>query len=165
MSLKDVLESFLSEMGWEDEISRDELHDELIIATGVTLGDQGYRTYIQTHEQSQFIKIFMYCPFSVPIERMDVAPVVINRLNVDLPAGHIEMMGDGTVRYRHFVDVENATASAALVQNMLAGACSTFTDDARLKAIGALRFTSAPISVIIEEYEAAQSIKSGKGAH
>lgn len=157
MTLKDVLQQFLNEMEWHDDITYDADIDEHVVATSIVVDEKTYRLFLHTDEPLKLLKIFLYVPFDLPRDRLETASSVVNVLNRSLHTGHLEVFETGEIRYRNAVDVENIEASAAFFHNLLAAACGTFQRRPMINALGSLTFTSSSQDQIISEFDAALS--------
>ena len=89
MPLKDLLQQFLNEEEWKDEINHDDDDDTDYINTGYQIDSQNYRLILITDEESQLLKVTLVSPIKIPKLRMKEATFVLNFLNLRSPVGNL----------------------------------------------------------------------------
>ena len=151
MSLKDVFQSYLNEMEWEDEIQHDEDANSDYIVTQYSIDDQAYTLQLSTHEDRQQLKIVMQSPISIPQKRFDVACQIVNFINARMPVGNLEIGENGIVYYRWSIDVEGSNAATMQFKKMVAAAGNAF-DQIRAPAIVAAALTKQNVKEIMDDY-------------
>ncbi|MFN3456308.1 MAG: hypothetical protein ACK4Z8_01865 [Novosphingobium sp.] len=152
MNLKSLLESTMKDWEWEDEVETNDDGNVHTVATPYVIDGNSYRMFLEGHDRSQLIKMYLYSPVSIPEKRHDDACVVLNRLNKNVYSGFLDLIGEN-VRYLHVVDVEGCEPEVQLVSNMRASAGNAFRP-AITQALGALAFTKLSPKEIIAQYEA-----------
>lgn len=152
MSLKNLLEATMKDWEWEDEVETNEDTNVHTVATPYGIDGNSYRMFLEGHDGSQLIKMYLYSPLSIPDKRQKDACIVLNRLNKNVYSGHLDLAGDN-VRYIHVVDVEGCNPEVQLVTNMRSAAGNAFRPDIT-QALGALAFTKLSAEEIIAQYEA-----------
>lgn len=158
MSLKFLLEEAMKNWEWEDQVETNEENNSHSVSTLYHIDGNAYRMYIEAHENSHLVKLFLYSPVSIPDKRHDEACVVINRLNKSVYSGFIDLLGEN-IRYMHIVDVEGFQPDVQLVSNMRAAAGSAFRPEIA-QALGTLAFTKLSAAEIIAQFEAPDDDKS-----
>ena len=163
MSLKDLLQQFLNDEKWEDEIRHDDDDDTDFIRTDFEIDGQSYGLILITAEQSQTIRVVLISPIKIPKPRAKEAAFVLNYLNSCMSYGHLQMTDDGEVCFRWAMDVEGATAAPAQFAHLIAAATAAF-DELRRPAIGAAAFTKQSADDIIAEFKK-EVEKAGKNSN
>lgn len=155
MFLKDVLQQFLNEEEWKDEINHDDNDDTDYIDTGYQIDGQNYRLILITDEESQLLKVTLVSPIKIPKPRMKETTFVLNFLNLRLPVGHLAVsLDDGTLYYRWEISVDGATAAPQQFRTLIGAASGAF-DEIRSAAIGAAAFSKASVEEIFKDYDEA----------
>jgi hypothetical protein len=154
MTLKDVLQQFLNDEQWEDEIVHDDGDNTDFINTGFQIDGQRYRLILITAEKIQTIRALLVSPIKIPKPRAKEAASVLNSLNIHICYGNLEMDNEGAVYYRWGIDIEGTTAAPKQFGSLISAATSAF-DELRSSAIGAAAFTKQSAQEIIREYKRA----------
>jgi hypothetical protein len=155
MSLKNVLQEFLKEMDWKDEINHNDDNNTDYISTVLLIGGQNYQLILIADEHAQLLKIVLLSPITIPTHRMKEATFVLNFLNIRVPVGNFATsLDDGTFYYRWEISVEGATAAPQQFRTLLGAATQAF-NDTRNSAIGAVAFSKLPVEEIYKEYDEA----------
>src|SRR5271155_2105432 len=97
MALKDVLQQWLDEAEWEDEIRHDDDDDTDFVSTSIEIGGQGYRLLLINDEARQTVRVSLFSPIKIPQHRAKEAACVLNFLNVHIAFGNFEMNDGGIV--------------------------------------------------------------------
>ena len=155
MPLKDVLQQFLNEEEWKDEINHDADDDTDYINTGYQIDGQNYRLILITDEESQLLKVTLVSPIKIPKLRMKEATFVLNFLNLRSPVGNLAMsFEDGTLFYRWEISVGGATAATQQFRTLIGAASGAF-DEIRSAAIGAAAVSKVSVEDIYKDYDEA----------
>ena len=154
MKLKQVLQQFLDEEKWEDEIGFDEYDQSYFIATNFVIMGQTYQLHIATYEIHREIKVVLSPPMKISTDRRDDAYRLINDLNLRIRAGNLEMNDDGMLYYRWSISVEGVEATPQQFGKLLTTAISIF-DEIRTASLGAVAFTKLPIDQVLSDYNLA----------
>jgi hypothetical protein len=151
MALKEVLQQFLNDVEWKDEIVHDDGDDTDFVSTGLQIDGQRFRLILITAEKGQTIRVLLVSPITIPKPRAREAAVVLNSLNLRIRFGNLEMDDEGAVYYRWGMDIEGATAGPRQFRNLIDAGTSAF-DELHCAAIGAAAFTRQPAREIIKAY-------------
>jgi hypothetical protein len=154
MALKDVLQQFLKDMEWKEEIEHSDQEDADFISTNYEIDGQSYRVILATHENGQILRVFFYSPIKIPKARAKEAAFVFNFLNAAMSAGNLEMNDDGAVYYRWAIAVKGTTAAPEQFHTLLGYAEGAFVE-ATVAAIGAAAFSKQSAEDIVEDFKAA----------
>jgi hypothetical protein len=154
MALKDVLQQFLDDEQWHDQIAHDDRDNTDFINTGLQIDGQRYRLILMTAELPVTLRVVLISPLKVPKTRAREAAIVLNALNVRLAFGNHEMDDEGSIYFRWGIDVEGATAVPMQFGHLINAATSAF-DELRTAAIGAAAFSKQSAEDIIAEYKSA----------
>jgi len=152
MVLKDVLQQFLDDEQWQDEIAHDDRDDTDFISTGFQIDGQRYRLILITAELPKTIRVLLISPLKVPKARAREAAIVLNALNVRLAYGNLEMDDEGAVYFRWGMDLEGATAVPMQFGHLINAANSAF-DEIRAAVIAAAAFSKQSAEDIINNYK------------
>lgn len=103
VSLNDIVEGYLTTMGWSYERI-----DDTILRLSFR-GEQGQWTVlIRTDEEKQLCMVYSIYPQLVAEQHRTAMAVFLTQENYDLPIGNFEMdAADGELRYRTGIDVEH----------------------------------------------------------
>ena len=69
MTLKDVMQQFLNEVEWEDEIEHDDSDDTDFVSTDLQIEEQKYRLILITAEEAKTIRMLLVSPIRIPKQR------------------------------------------------------------------------------------------------
>jgi len=112
----DAVEAFLTQDGWPVR----KLEGQMVAMTSFK-GKQGeFNCFVQAREAQEHLVVYSVLPVLVPEERRDEIAGFITRANYDLPIGNFEMdYGDGEVRYKTSVDLEDVEEFGLLMRNLI----------------------------------------------
>jgi hypothetical protein len=131
MHLAGVIEEFVEEVGWKDEVERIEEEGTSRLAVRLTVSNQSYRLFIEGYEARQWVALFLYPPFGVIDGKFLDACMLFNFINDSYSyTGRITVHDDGTIRYRQIVDVGNVVPTAGMIRDMLRCAVNLFETNA-----------------------------------
>lgn len=162
MTLKDVLQDALDQMGWEDDIDHDESDNTDFINTGYSIDDQPYRLIIIADEDTQRFSVTMKSSIAIPKSRQKDAALVVNALNVGLSVGNLEFSENGSVYFRWAIDVDGSTPSPDQIRSLIVFAEYAF-DELRASTIAKVVFTKQGGEKIVGEYREAVKQMNSKG--
>ena len=155
--LSAIVQDALDQLEWEDEITVDEAADTSQLHTVVHIDDQPCKVYIDTHEQSDSISVFLYLPFRVKTAHYPEACMLINAINADARHGHLEILAEsGRIRLVVSADVEGANPTGVFVVRMLQ--CGEAILSHWIGALAAVAVTGRPakeVLVVLANKEAA----------
>lgn len=151
MALKGIMQQFLDEVDWKDEIEHDNDDATDFVSTGLQIDGQNYRLILITDENAQTIRVSLVSPIRIPKLRVKEAAFVLNAINLRIRFGNLELDDEGVVYYRWGMDIEGGTASPTQFRNLISAASASF-DGPRCAAIGASAFTRKTGESIIKEY-------------
>jgi hypothetical protein len=119
MRLADKVQEWLDEMEWKETVDRNEETQTSQLNCIFTINDQGFDLYIETDEQNDFLKVFLYAPFKALANKYDDCIQLFNRINGRRRFGAVCLQDNGRIQYRHTIDVENADLSTIMITNIL----------------------------------------------
>jgi hypothetical protein len=154
MALKDVLQQFLDDEQWEDQIAHDHSDNTDFINTGFVIDGQRYRLILITADVPQTIRVVLISPLKVPKARSREAAIVLNALNVHMAYGNFELDDEGILSFRWGMDLEFAKAVPQQFGHLINAGTSAF-NELRAAVIGAAAFSKQPAETIILEYKKA----------
>jgi hypothetical protein len=120
MRLGSVLQQWLSEKEWEDPIDVDADRNRAMAKIDVTIGEVELKGVIETWEDVQWCKCFVYLPDpKIPVKRLDEVKKYIAEVNSLPLIGCLQLLeSERTVRYYGSFDVEDATFEPAHINNL-----------------------------------------------
>jgi hypothetical protein len=116
-NFKPVFEEFIVIREWEDEISYDEDKDEWAISTGLNIGDQQGKLFIEGRDSTGIFGIFIYYDVKCKEAKLKETAAVCNWINPQLLLGSFQCFSDGRIRWAQRFDCEGAVMSGAVVSN------------------------------------------------
>lgn len=104
----------------EDEWHYQQLPDKPIFRLGFQGENGSWQCYAQIREEQQQFLFYSVLDMNVPEDKRDVMAEFIARANYGLNVGNFEMdYGDGEVRFKTSIDVEDDRLSLALAKNVV----------------------------------------------
>ena len=152
MRLANLLQDFLNEQAWDDKLEVDQDQKTASIATVYVINDQSFNLYIESDDVKEWLQVYLYPPFKVLKNKISDACILINRINSNSAIGGLCVHYDGTIQYRHTVDVENSEPSATMILNMVRASVSLLGDWSNEITTVALTQTTA--QEILDELDA-----------
>ncbi|MBM3162384.1 MAG: hypothetical protein FJZ79_03480 [Chlorobi bacterium] len=126
MSFAGLLEEFVADIGWKDEIET--LEDEALsrLAVRLKVGAGSFRLLLEGYEAQQWLVLSLYAPFPARQETLVDLCLLFNYLNATFSyPGHI-CAEDEAVCYRHIVDAGASGSGFGFIYNMLGAATDLF---------------------------------------
>jgi len=154
MALKDVLQQFLNDVKWKDEIKHADNENTDFISVGYEIGGQSYRLLVITDEKFKTLAALLTSPIRIPTPRAKEATFVLNFLNVHLRCGHFEMGENGEVFFNWVIDTDGTAAAPKQIGSLISAAAASFSEQ-NCTAIGAAAFSKQSAEDIIEELKQA----------
>ena len=145
-----IVQDALDQLEWQDEITVDEAAGTSQLKTLVNLEDQSCTIYIDTHEASDSISVFLYLPFCVKAAHYPEACMLVNAINTDARHGHLEIVADsGRIRLVVSSDVEGANPTGLFVVRMLQ--CGQALLSHWIGALAAVAISGRPAAAVLAE--------------
>ena len=116
-----VMQQYLAQEGWGDEIAIDE-DDDALIKTTLSFDGQTHPLYIEGLTSIQNFKVHLYSSFSVPPHRQDEIAILLNFINVRLFLGRFALrISDeaAPIQFLSSFDMEEGEMSAKMIFNMV----------------------------------------------
>jgi|GEM_PF-1535502 len=168
MPLSAVVQAFMDQKGWEDEIEITEDRTHSTVETTIGINDQAHNLFIEVEEPAQRVHVYLYSPYKLPPRRVDAMVKILNRINNQLQLGRLTCNdGDDAspIQFMCGIDVEGGTLAAAQVDMMYGYGANAFQTWGELLAAVAL--TKRPAeelwSECLAEQEAAASAEEEEG--
>jgi hypothetical protein len=159
--VKNILRTFLEEMGWPFEVSRDETEASEIVRTMWTIDDGLYEISLIADERRQAVAVMACSPIEIPKHRLEVAAVVVNYLNGHMRCGNFQITSKGSVYYRNSLLVEGGSVTNAQIELLIKNAAGHF-DKIREEAFNALARSNRPANAIVARYQ--ETIEAHRGS-
>lgn len=121
MRLTGVIQQWLTEQEWEDEVEFDEEKQKGAVAFNYSMGDFDLKCFMDAYEKLETLKLFMYfIEPKAPEKRMEEVKQFVYLANNDyLGLGQLNLIEkDRVIRYFNAIDVENASFEPAHITNM-----------------------------------------------
>ena len=97
-----------------------QLDDRPILQMGFEGQSGKWSCYDQVSEEQYLFFFYSVCPINVPEEKRPAVVEFLTRANYGLRIGNFEMdFGDGEVRFKTSLDVENDRLTPALISNLV----------------------------------------------
>ena len=145
-----IVQDALDQLEWQDEISVDEAAGTSQLKTLVNLEDQSCTVYIDTHDASDAISVFLYLPFCVKAAHYPEACMLVNAINAAARHGHLEIVAEsGRIRLVVSADVEGANPTGLFVVRMLQ--CGESLLSHWMGALAAVAISGRPAAAVLTE--------------
>jgi hypothetical protein len=148
-AILDVVTAFFKAEEWEFT----QIEDEPIVRL-LYQGEHGrYVCYAQAREEEQQFVFYTLAPVNVPDEKRLAVAEFITRANYGLVVGNFELdFGDGELRYKTSIDVEDTELTPALVRPLVYA--NVWTLDRYVPGMMAVIYAEAEPADAIEKVEA-----------
>lgn len=152
MKIAEIIEAFVVDNEWDDEVEKNEATGESTLATHIGICNQAFDLYVEGDEETEWLSLFLYPPFKVIEGKFVDACMFFNYLNDNyMYRGRITITDNGRIRYKEIIDTEHLTPSVAMIHNMLFSGLKLFENN--MEAIGAIALTKKTYESIREEYD------------
>ncbi|NTU52304.1 MAG: YbjN domain-containing protein [Chlorobiaceae bacterium] len=150
--LSRVLEEFCATQGWDSKVESVDNGRISRISNVIDIGNQNFRMYLDAHEESRILALFIYAPYSVIDGKFVDACMLFNFIN-----GRYQYHGrlsvdedDGEIRYKDYIDFDGVEPSIAMVRNM--ADCGVTLFEKEQEALAAVALTKKTYESLREEY-------------
>lgn len=151
-----LMEEFLAERGWEDELEVDEEAQTVSLRTGLDLNGQDGRLFVEASEKTCFVDVYVYYTgFKCKPAKLNEMAVLLNQIHTRCSYGTFVVFDDGYVRWQHRVDFENSQPSGLSITRIVGPGwdyAKEFSDP-----ISAVALTKQTAKEALEEFDEARS--------
>ena len=151
MRLADKVQEWLDAREWKDEIQRNEDDQVSQMQCNYGINDQKFRLYIETTEKKDWIEVYLYAPIKVTEKKKTECAILFNYINSRIVIGALHFTPDGSIRFRHVIDVEDSEPSIKMIDNMLGVSVNVFEN--WFEEISAVALTKTTAQQIIDDLE------------
>lgn len=126
-----LLQDFVADMGWHDQVESLDGDSISRVAVRLSIGGRSYRLLLEGYETRQWLALYLYAPFTVKEDKLVDACMFFNFINATCSyLGALSVTDDGVIVYRQIVDLDGSVADVALLYNMLHAAADMFERNA-----------------------------------
>ena len=118
MKYQKLLQEWVKEKEWDDEITYDQEANKSLLNFKVNINDQFFNTYIEGDEERDWLFIFMYCPFNVKKEKESDVLKLFNHIHGATYYGRLVLLDEGIVQYKQIMPLSGVEPNISLVQNV-----------------------------------------------
>ena len=126
MKYQKLLQEWLKEKEWDDEVSYDKETNESVVNFKVNINDQLFNTYIEGNDEKDWLSIFMYGPFNLKKEKEKDILKLFNRIHGATYYGRLVLHDEGLIQYKSVMPLDGVEPSTSLVQNVYSTAILVF---------------------------------------
>ena len=166
MLLTQYLQSWLSEIEWNDEIRIDEENQTSHLSSSYKPDEHAYDLFVDINESKSLISVYLYSSVVVPESRFPELSMLFSHINNRLHIGRFTCLPGRKVQFGVSCDVEGCDIGYPLLSNMLNAAATAM--DLWASEIGLVVFSSMTAADVLEVVDlqansaAAQSISGQK---
>lgn len=124
MKLSNKIQNWITSKDVDHDFKLDEGKQASFLKFEYKIDDRTFLGIIETDEQRDAIKAYIYIPFNVTPEKLNEFSILLNRINSVELFGAVTVANDGTVRWRHIVDFENTEPSIETIDNLFNPGCN-----------------------------------------
>jgi len=132
MKYQKLLQDWVKEKEWDDEVNYNEETNESVVNFKVNIDDQLFNTYIEGHEEKDWLSIYMYGPFNIKKNKSGEILKLFNRIHGATYYGRLVLQDDGMIQYKQIMPLDGVEPSTSLVSNVYSTAVQiydTWLDD------------------------------------
>ena len=122
MKYQKILRDWLKDKEWDDEVTYNEETNESIVNFKVSINDQPFNTYIEGHEEKDWLSIYMYAPFNIKKSKADEILKLFNRIHGASYYGRLVLLEDGQIQYKSIMPLDGVKPTTAIVERSYAAA-------------------------------------------
>lgn len=149
MKLTHLVDAWLKEEEWEDEIKINHANKTSRVRTGITHKGTDFLVFIEVDEEQEWLFVFCYTPFAVSKERFAVAYELLNRINLEIALGRFAINSKGEFQFSVAADQDGAEFTPRVIGNLMdaaMGACGKW-----VPALAKLVYTQLTVEQILKE--------------
>ncbi len=124
MKLANKVQNWITSKDVDHEFKKDEGNQASFLKFEYIINDRTFLGIIETDEQRDAIRAYIYIPFNVIPEKINEFSILLNRINSVEFFGAVTVANDGTVRWRHIVDFEQTEPSFETIDNLFNPGCN-----------------------------------------
>lgn len=158
LKFQKILEVFLADREWQDELEVDAESKTVMLRTGINIASHtGGTLVIEASDITEIVGVFVYLPFSCRESKIDEMKKLVNDINIRRNYGSFQCIpgGDaGRIRWVHRVDFEGASPTAKSVHQIVGPGWETAAEWADV--IAAVAITRQTADEALEEFDEEQ---------
>ena len=154
---REVLEEFLEQRGWTDELEADEEGVAFTLKTGIDIDDQTGTLIVEASDRTELVGVYIYYNIRCKDTKLDQMALLLNRIHAREHYGRFQFFDDGFVRWMHLVDFEGSTPSWRSVQQIVGPGWQLASK--WLDAIAAVALTRQTATEALEEHDALEQAR------
>lgn len=153
-----LLEGFLADREWQDELEVDSENKSVMLRTGVNIASHsGGMLIIEASDITEMVGVFFYLPFSCKDSKVDEMKKLLNDINVRRNYGCFQCIpdgDDGRIRWMQRVDFEGGSPTVKSLHQIVGPGWDTVAEWADV--IAAVAITKQTAEEALEEYDEEQ---------
>lgn len=153
-----LLEQFLSDRGWQDELDVDSENKSVMLKTGVNIASHsGGMLIIEASDISEMVGVYFYLPFSCKDSKVDEMKTLLNDINVRRNYGCFQCIpdgDDGRIRWMQRVDFEGGSPTVKSLHQIVGPGWDTVAEWADV--IAAVAITKQTAEDALAEFDEEQ---------
>lgn len=159
--MKTVLEIFVAEKEWDDEIELDDESGSHYLVTHIKIMNQVFELEVYGDDQRDRLSLFLTPPFRATEGTNADLCQLFNYLNERyLYSGRLSVDMSGRIKYKAVIDTDNLEPSAAMIDNLLGSAIALF--DNQMEPIAAVAMTNRTFAETLADYEKKEAINDAR---
>lgn len=163
MSLLQILESFVEEKEWDDEVDSIDESGTCRMSTRLEIANQVFELDIYDEDESERLTLCLMPPFRALEAKLLDCCQLFNYLNDGyLYPGRISLDKGGRIMYKDVLDTDDIDPVPALIHNMLKSGRSLFTS--HIEAIATVAVTGKRFDEVLAEYEKKAAMKAARNS-
>ena len=151
----EIMEQFLAHKEWDDEFEVNEENAQVTLESGLTIGDQQGKLFVELNYDSDMVDVYIYYGFRCKKNKSDEMIKLFNDVHLRFALGRFELLPDGRIRWRHRVDFEGSIASGISIDRIVQPGWNC--TERFVETIVAVAMTNQTAAEAIEEHDEARA--------
>ncbi|KAA6231732.1 hypothetical protein EKD00_03295 [Chlorobium phaeovibrioides] len=161
MELVKVIEGFVEELEWDDNVELDLETGDSSLATHIGIQNQIFDIYVEAKKDIELLTFRLYTSFNVIEGKSVDACLLFNYINEHFSyQGRLILTDSGRIQYREVLDTEDINPSPAMLLNMFGSGQTLFRK--HISQIAAVALTRRTYESIREEYDKKEEMEKSR---
>lgn len=114
-----ILEEFMALREWADDLQVDEDDMSVTLNTAVSFESQSGRLIVEASDKADIVKVYFYYAVACKESKFNEMSLLFDELHRRIFFGRFVRVGEGRVRWEHFIDFEGSGPTGQSVERMV----------------------------------------------
>jgi len=151
----EVMKEFIAYKEWDDEFEVNEEIAQVTLTTGLTIGEQSGKLFIELNYDNDIVDVYIYYNFNCKKNKSDEMIKLFNEVHLRYALGRFKLLPDGRIQWHHRVDFEGSIVSGISIAKIVQPGWNC--TERFVETMAAVAMTNQTAAEAIEEHDEARA--------